>query len=127
MRLPSLCVNKVRCKNMNVKTAKDRKSELKDKTIARQAKEIEALKIEVSKLKSACDDKDRIIAEKENEGAEFAETIEHLRGELKENIDELKMKSREYDDNLAEIKMMKKVFNEELFNGRWNLIKFLVK
>ena len=127
MRLPSLCVNKVRCKDMNVKTAKDRKSELKDKTIARQAKEIETLKAEVSKLKSACDDKDKIIAEKENEGAEFAAIIESLRSELKENIDELKSKSKEYDENLAEIKMMKNVFNEELFKGKWNLVRLLVK
>lgn len=112
---------------MNIKTVKDRKSELKDKTIARQAKEIEVLKAEVSKLKSACDDKDKIIAEKENEGAEFAATIESLRNELKENIDELKNKSKEYDENLAEIKMMKKVFNEELFKGKWNLVKLLVK
>lgn len=112
---------------MNVKTTKDRKSELKDKTIARQAKEIESLKMEISKLKSYCDEKDRIIAEKENEGAEFAATIESLRGELKENINELKMKGKEYDENLAEIKMMKKAFDESLFNGRWNIIKFLIK
>jgi len=112
---------------MNVKTAKDRKSELKDKTIARQAKEIESLKMEISKLKSSCDEKDRIIAEKENEGVEFAATIESLRSELKENINELKMKSEEYDENLAEIKMMKKVFNEELFKGKWNIVKLFIK
>ncbi len=129
MRLPYLCVNKVGCKNMNAKIVNDRKLELKDKTIARQAKEIESLKTEISKLKSDCDEKDRIISEKENEGAEFAAVIDHLRGELNENINELKMKSKEYDDNLAEIRQMRKVFAKDVFKGewRWHIVKWLMK
>lgn len=127
MRLPSLCVNKVRCKNMNVKKNNDRKSDIKDRTIARQAKEIESLKTEISKLEAMCNEKDEIIKAKENESSDFTASVEFLRGELKNNIDELKMKSKEYDENLAEIKMMKKVFNDELFKGRWNIVKLLIK
>lgn len=122
-----LCVNKVRCKNMNVKTNKDRKSDVKDRTITRQAKEIESLKTEISKLEAMCDEKDEIIKAKENESIEFAASIEFLRSELNASLDELKQKSKEYDENLAEIKKMKKVFNQELFKGRWKLVKLLIK
>ena len=124
---PFLCVNKVGCKNMNAKKNNDKRSDIKDRTIARQAKEIESLKTKISKLESICNEKDAIIAAKENESAEFAASIESLRSELKANVGELKQKSEEYDENLAEIKRMKKVFNEELFKGRWNLVRLLVK
>lgn len=112
---------------MNVKKNNDRKSDIKDRTIARQAKEIESLKTEISKLEAACEEKDAVIEAKENEAAEFTASVEFLRNELKTNIEELKQKSKEYDENLAEIKKMKKVFNQELFKGRWNLVKLLVK
>ena len=124
---PFLCVNKVGCKNMNAKKNNDKRSDIKDRTIARQVKEIESLKTKISKLESMCNEKDAIIAAKENESAEFTASIESLRKELKKNIDELKQKSKEYDDNLAEIKNMKMILNQELFKGRWSLIKFLVK
>lgn len=124
---PLLCVNKVRCKNMNVKTNKDRKSDIKDRTITRQAKEIESLKTEISNLKIMCEEKDAIIKDKENETVEFTASIESLRGELKANLNELKQKSKEYDENLAEIKKMKRIFNQELFKGRWKIVKLLIK
>lgn len=124
---PFLCVNKVGCKNMNAKKNNDKRSDIKDRTIARQAKEIESLKTKISMLEKSLNEKDCIIEAKENENAEFTASIESLRSELKKNIDELKQKSKEYDENLAEIKKMKTVFNEELFKGRWNLVKFLIK
>ena len=107
---------------MNAKKNND-----KNRIIARQAEEIESLKTGISKLESMCEEKDAIIAEKENEIAEFTASVEFLREELKKSINELKQKSKEYDENLSEIKNMKTVFNEELFKGRWNLVKFLVK
>lgn len=124
-----LCVNKVRCKNMNVKTNKDRKSDVKDRTITRQAKEIESLKTEISKLEAACEEKDAVIEAKENEAAEFTASVEFLRNELKTNIEELKQKSKEYDENLAEIKKMRNVFAKDVFRGewRWRIIKWLMK
>lgn len=124
-----LCVNKVRCKNMNVKTNKDRKSDVKDRTITRQAKEIESLKTEISKLEAMCDEKDEIIKAKENESIEFAASIEFLRSELNASLDELKQKSKEYDENLAEIKKMRNVFAKDVFRGewRWRIIKWLMK
>ena len=112
---------------MNVKKNNDKRSDVKDRTIARQAKEIESLKTKISMLEKSLNEKDYIIEAKENENAEFTASIESLRSELKKNIDELKQKSKEYDENLAEIKKMKTVFNEELFKGRWNLVKFLVR
>lgn len=112
---------------MNVKKNNDRKSDIKDRTITRQAKEIESLKTEISKLEAACEEKDAVIEAKENEAAEFTASVEFLRSELNASLDELKQKSKEYDENLAEIKKMKKVFDQELFKGRWKLIKLLIK
>lgn len=112
---------------MNVKKNNDRKSDIKDRTIARQAEEIESLKAEISKLEAMCNEKDEIIKAKENESSEFTASVEFLRNELKTNLEELKQKSKEYDENLAEIKKMKKVFDQEFFKGRWNLVKLLIK
>lgn len=112
---------------MNTKKNNSKKSDIKDRTIARQTKEIEFLKKEVSKLKAMCEEKDAIIKEKENEAADFTASVESLRCELRKNIDELKQKSKEYDENLAEIKNMKMIFNQELFKGKWSLVKFLIK
>lgn len=124
-----LCVNKVRCKNMNVKTNKDRKSDVKDRTITRQAKEIESLKTEISKLEAACEEKDAVVEAKENEAAEFTASVEFLREELKKNIDELKVKGKEYDELNADLRQMRKVFAKDVFNGewRWRIIKWLMK
>ena len=126
---PSLCVNKVRCKNMNAKKNSDKRSDIKDRTIARQAKEIESLKTEILKLKESLNEKDEIIAAKENENAEFTASMESLRNELKENIEELKKKSKEYDELIEELRQMRKVFSQDIFNGgwRWKIVRWLVK
>ena len=88
---------------------------------------IEYLKSEISKLREECQEKDNIIAKKENETAEFTESMNALRNELKSNINELNEKKLEFDKELIEIKKMKMIFNEELFRGKWNIVKFLVK
>ena len=115
------------CWNMNAKNNNDKKSDIKDRTIARQAKEIESLKTQILKLESMCREKDLIIETNKNEIAKFTASVESLRTELKKNINELKQKSKEYDESLAEIKDMKMIFNQELYKGKWNLVKFLIK
>lgn len=114
---------------MNVKKNNDRKSDIKDRTIARQAEEIESLKAEISKLEAMCNEKDEIIKAKENESSEFTASVEFLRNELKNNIDELKVKGKEYDELNADLRQMRKVFAKDVFNGewRWRIIKWLMK
>lgn len=111
---------------MNAKN-NNKRSDIKDRTIARQAKEIDLLKVKISKLEESVKEKDAIIAANENKINEFTASVESLRSELRDNINELKQKSKEYDDNLAEIKNMKKILNQEVFNNRWSIVKFLIK
>ena len=116
MRIPPFCMNKV-CENMNI--TKDRykkRIDLKDRIIKRQDDEIESLKNKISSLEIDNKEKDEIIG-----------LIDSLRVEMTEVVNELKDKSKEYDKLLADLFQMRKVMNEELFNGRWSIIKLLMK
>ena len=104
---------------MNV--SKDRykkRIDLKDKIIKKQGDEIESLKSKISNLEIDNDEKDEIIG-----------SIDSLRVEMTEVIDELKDKSREYDKLLTDLFQMRKVMCRELFDGelRWKIIRLLMK
>lgn len=90
--------------------------DLKDKIIERKSDEIESLKNKISSLEIDNKEKDEIIG-----------LIDSLRVEMNEVVNELRDKSKEYDKLLADLFQMRKVMNEELFNGRWSLIKLLMK
>lgn len=98
-------------KNINAK-----KNNRKDKIIKRQIDEIESLKNKVSNLEIDCKEKEEII-----------HSIESFRAELSETIEDLKEKGKQYDMLIDELVMMRKVMNEEVFNGKWKLIKMLMK
>ena len=102
---------------MNNRKSKDRnKSDLKNQIIQRKNDEIEYLKDRISNLQIENKEKDELI-----------NSIESLRNELLETIDELKSKRDEYDKLVSELREMKNVINEEVFRGRWSLIKLLMK
>ena len=102
---------------MNNRKSKDRnKSDLKNQIIQRKNDEIESLKNRISNLQIENEEKDELI-----------NSVEFLRNELLETIDELKSKRDEYDKLVSELREMKKVINEEVFKGRWSIIKLLVK
>lgn len=84
--------------------------------IARQSKQIEDLKYQIEELKFECEEKDKII-----------NSVEHLRKELTDNVNEIKKKKNEYDELIKELKTMKNIVNREVYKNRWWLIKFLLK
>ena len=88
----------------------------KSRIIQRQSKEIERLKMEILKLEKKCSDKDDMI-----------DSATPLKNELKDITKELKDKRSEYENLIKELKEMKTVMNQRVFNGRWKLVRFLIK
>ena len=84
--------------------------------ISRKSEKIKSLESEIEKLKLECEEKDSVI-----------NSIEPLRNELKQNIDEIKGYKEEYKKLIAELKRMKTIMNQKLYNGRWWLVRFLIK
>ena len=101
---------------MNAGKKRNRKSDVKSRIIERQTNEIESLKNKISELEIDCKDKDEII-----------NSIDSLRIELDETVQSLKKKGEVYDRIIGELKEMKKIMNKEVFKGRWNIIRLLLK
>lgn len=101
---------------MNAGKKRNRKSDVKSRIIERQTNEIESLKNKISELEIDCQDKDEII-----------NSIDSLRIELDETVQSLKKKGDVYDRIIGELKEMKKIMNKEVFKGRWNIIRLLLK
>lgn len=97
-------------------TKKSRKSNMKSRIIKRQIDEIDSLKKKVANLEIDCKEKDEII-----------KSIDILRVDFKETIDDIKRKGEAYDRFIDELTEMKKVMNEEVFKGRWSLVRLLIK
>lgn len=76
--------------------------EAQTKIVTRQREEIESLKLKNEELERECEKKDELIS-----------SIEPMRSELKELIDELKE--------------MKTIANKKLYKGRWKIIRFLIR
>ena len=100
---------------MNEKNFKKRLDFQKD-MISRQSQQIEDLKSEIEGLKQELKKKDEII-----------NSVEHLRKELTENVAEIKNRKNEYKSLIEELRKMKEIFNQEVYRGRWRLVKFLIK
>ena len=92
--------------------------EFQKKLNERQSEEIESLKTQIDALTSLCEEKDKIIY-----------SVDDLRKELTENIEEIKKEKKEYSSLVNELREMKKVMIEEFFKSKWKwkLIKFLIK
>lgn len=101
---------------MNSNKRKDRKINTQSRIIERQMDEIESLKKKVSTLEISCEEKDEII-----------NSIDSLRIEMQEVIDDIKSKGEVYDRLIEELNDMKKVMNEEVFKNRWKLVRLLIK
>lgn len=101
---------------MNVSKKKNRRSDVKSRIIDRQANKIESLKRKVSDLEIDCDKKDELI-----------NSIDSLRIEMDEAVNDIKHKGEAYDALIAELNEMKKIMNEEVFKGKWNIIRLLMK
>lgn len=90
--------------------------EFQNKMISRQSEQIDSLKSEIEKLNLKCDEKDKII-----------NSVTPLRNELTENIKEIKEYKRQYRGLIDELRNMKEIMNQEVFGGRWWLIRLLLK
>lgn len=102
--------NKIKRKHDN------RKSDLQSQIIQRKNDEIESFKNRILSLEIDCKEKDELI-----------NSVDHLRVELQEIVEDLKKKGEEYDALIEDLRMMKVVFNQEVFRGRWRIIKWLMK
>ena len=111
--LPPFYLSEV--KKMNEKKYKKR-LEFQQKMISRQSEQIESLKSEIENLKLKYKEKDETI-----------NSVSNLRNELTENINEVKKHKEEYKSLIEELKKMKEIINQEVYRGRWRLVKFLIK
>lgn len=102
---------------MNEKKNKYQKRfDFQQKMISRQSEQIESLKLEIEKLNLKLIEKDELI-----------NSVEFLRKELKQNVDEIKRGKEEYRALINELKQMEKIVNQEIYKGRWHLVKWLIK
>lgn len=95
---------------------KKKKSDLRSQIIVRQVDKIDSLQKQVSLLEIDNVKKDEII-----------NSINALRDDLFETVNELRGKGEEYDKLVAELIQMRNVMNQEVFKGRWKLIRLLLK
>ena len=102
-------------KIMNEKKYK-RKLEFQEKLIKKQSEQIEELKSQIEELKMECNLKDAII-----------DSVSSLRNELKQNVSNIKKYKEEYGNLVSELRKMKEIMNQEVYRGRWKLIRFLIK
>jgi DNA anti-recombination protein RmuC len=93
-----------------------RKYEFQQKMITRQSEQIEALKLQNEKLKLE-------IAEKE----QAINSVGYLREELTQNIADIKQYKEKYKRLIQDLRDMKKILNQEVYKGRWWLVRFLIK
>lgn len=93
-----------------------RKLEFQKKMISRQSEQIDELKLQIQKLELKCKEKDKII-----------QSVSSLRDELTQNVSEIKERKAEYKSLIEELRKMKTIMNQEVFKGRWRLIRFLMK
>lgn len=100
---------------MNEKSYK-KKFEFQEKIIARQSEQIELLKLQIEKLKFECEKKDELI-----------NSVAPLKEELSEDVKKYKKLKNEFENLVKELKTMKNIVNQEVYKGRWRLIKFLIK
>lgn len=93
---------------MNEKSYKKR-LDFQQKLISKQSQRIKDLESELEK-------KNKII-----------DSTSDLRNELKQNVAESKKYKDEYEKLVDDLKLQRDIFDKEVFNNRWRLIRLLVK
>lgn len=93
-----------------------KKLEFQRKLVSRQSEQIENYKLEIEKLKQEILEKDEML-----------NSVSYLREELEKNVDDTKKYKKQYQSLIQELKDMKKIVNQEVYRGRWRLIRFLIK
>lgn len=93
---------------MNEKSYKKR-LDFQQKLISKQSQRIKDLESEL-------EEKNKII-----------DSISDLRNESKQNVAESKKYKDEYEKLVDDLKLQRDIFDKEVFNNRWWLIRLLVK
>ena len=94
----------------------EKKLDFQQKLITRQSGQISSLKAQIEKLENQIQEKDKLI-----------NSVSYLKEKLSQNILEIKKHKESYKNLIEELKRMKKIINQEVYNGRWRFIKFLIK
>lgn len=95
---------------------KRKTEDMQSRIIKRQRKEIERLKEEIASLQYECRMKDEMI-----------ESFDDARYDMKNAARDISSSRDEYARTVKELREMKRVMNQEVFKGRWFLIKLLMK
>jgi septal ring factor EnvC (AmiA/AmiB activator) len=94
----------------------NKRLESQSKLISRQSEQIESLNVQIAKLKLEIEEKDNIIS-----------SVASLKDELIQKNKDIDKYKEEYRKLINEIRQMKEIFNQEIYKGRWWLVKFLIK
>lgn len=94
----------------------EKRLELQQNMISIQSKKIKELESQVENLKLECKRKDEII-----------NSVVPLRDELTMEVAEAKKHKKRYKELIDELETMKEIINQEVYKGRWRIIKFLLK
>ena len=94
----------------------ERKYKLQEKLVSRQSEQIEKLNAEIAKLKLEIEEKDNII-----------NSVSSLRDDLIQKNKDIDKYKEEYRVLMDELRKMKEILNQEVYKGRWRLVKFLIK
>ena len=98
------------------KRSQSNRKDMKARIIERQNADIDNLKEKIAKLEISCDDKDNLI-----------HSIDSLREELVDIVDEIKKKSEEYDKLRDELLEMRNAMNQIVFKNKWRIVKWLLR
>lgn len=94
----------------------EKKIEFQQKMISRQSKQIEELESQVRNLKLEIEEKNKII-----------NSTSSLRDEMAKNVADIKGYKIKYKELIDEVRKMKDGINQEVYKGRWWLVKLLIK
>lgn len=101
---------------MGVQKKSFKRSDMKDRIIKRQSEEIDSLKSKIERLNLDSDKKDELIM-----------SVESFRNEMDEILKDIDDKRDKYQNLVDELFEMRKAMDEEVFNGRWKLVRWLIK
>lgn len=94
----------------------EKRIEFQQKMISRQSKQIEELESQVRNLKLEIEEKNKII-----------NSTSSLRDEMAKNVADIKGYKMKYKELIDEVRKMKDGINQEVYKGRWWLVKLLIK
>jgi DNA repair exonuclease SbcCD ATPase subunit len=100
---------------MNEKKYK-KKIESQNKIISRQSEQIDCQNAQIAKLKLEIEEKDNII-----------NSVASLKDEFIQKNKDIDMGRKQLKELIDEVRKMKEIINQEVYRGRWWLVKFLIR